>query len=243
MPTLATEYDIIALKPTNKKDFEAACLSIEGHSLISLDLTLRYDFHFKQKNLVTAVNRGIKIEISYAQCTMAGSEGRRNFIGNVLQIVRGTKGRGLVVSSGSKGVLGLRAPADVVNLMSIWGLGRERGVEAMGANCRGVVVNEKLKRTSFRGVINIIDGGKPYIKSTATKGTPAENTGKGKRIAEEETSDDTPKLSKRELKRRKLAVQKAASELSSPAPSASTSTNMTSTPGPDKPSTRNKANG
>jgi ribonuclease P/MRP protein subunit RPP1 len=76
---------------------------------------------------MTAVNRGIRFEICYSQSMESGGgDARRNFIGNVIAIVRATRGRGLVISSGAQSVLGVRAPADVLNLLAVWGLQRER---------------------------------------------------------------------------------------------------------------------
>lgn len=68
-----------------------------------------------------------------------------------------------MLSSEARDVLGCRSPADVLNLLNVWGLSRDRGVEAMGVNPRGVVVNEGLKRSAFRGVIDVIDGGEREV--------------------------------------------------------------------------------
>ena len=168
---------------------------------------------------MTAVNRGIMIEICYAQATIESSEARRNFISNTLDIIRATKGRGLIISSGAAGVLGVRGPADIVNLMAVWGLGRERGSEALGINPRGVVVNERLKRTSFRGVVDVIDGGERAIeKPMETKSKGPNVNGAGKRRIEENGSneDGTPIISKRQKKRMKIEAKKAELEKSSP---------------------------
>jgi len=163
LPVLASAYDILALRPTTEKAFQAACLTLNEHSIISLDLTQRFPFHFLPKKCMAAVNRGIRFEICYGQATLDDSGARRNFISNVMALVRCTKGRGFVVSSEARDVLGCRAPADVLNLLNVWGLSRDRGVEAMGVNPRGVVVNEGLKRSAFRGVIDVIDGGEREV--------------------------------------------------------------------------------
>ncbi|CZT04439.1 related to ribonuclease P protein subunit p30 [Rhynchosporium graminicola] len=204
LPVLASTYDILALRPTNEKAYLAACISLSEHSLISLDLTQRFPFHWKPKPLMTAINRGIRIEICYGQATGEESNARRNFISNTLAIVRATKGRGLVISSEAKSVLGVRAPADVLNLLGVWGLARERGLQSMGVNPRGVVINEGVKRSSFRGVIDIIDGGESEI----VKSTPKEDAAgkKGKRKPEE-TNAGPPAISKRAAKRAKLLMQ------------------------------------
>lgn len=227
LPALSAAYDILALRPTTEKAFLAACLSILDHSIISLDLTQRFPFHFKPKPLMTAVNRGVQFEICYAQATMESPGARRNFISNCLGILRATRGRGLLVSSGAKGVLGVRAPADVINLMAVWGLGRERGMESLTVNPRGVVMNERIKRTSFRGVIDVIDGGERKVQSTTSdpsgkdikshsNGPGPDKKGKGKRkIGDQEVGkDNTQQISKRQAKKVRLEALKAEKELS-----------------------------
>lgn len=213
MSVLSAAYDILALRPTNEKAFLATCLTLTEHSLISLDLTQRFPFHFKPKPLMTAINRGIRIEICYGQATGEDSAARRNFISNTMAIVRATKGRGIVISSEARSVLGVRAPADVLNLLGVWGLARDRGLESMGVRAREVVVNEGLKRNSFRGVIEVIDGGESEIKPK-DQGKEKEVNGagtpkKGKRKQVEETnSDGTPTISKRAAKRAKAQALK-----------------------------------
>lgn len=137
-------------------------------------------------------------------------------MGNFVGVVRASKGRGLVVSGEAGSVLGVRAPADVLNLLGVWGLGRERGVEGMGVNARGVVVNEGIKRSGFRGVIDVIEGGERVVEKKDEK---MDNTvkgvgkkGKGKRQAEAESVDGTPQISKRQAKRMRLEALKAGKE-------------------------------
>jgi ribonuclease P/MRP protein subunit RPP1 len=125
----------------------------------------------------------------------------------------------------------VRAPADVLNLLGIWGLQRERGVESLGVNPRGVVVNEGLRRTSFRGVIDVIEGGEKVAAGTGEEngkkeqGTPLNGAGKkqnGKRKADETNGETTPQLSKRAAKKVKLKAlqdEKAASSPASNTPS------------------------
>jgi ribonuclease P/MRP protein subunit RPP1 len=156
MLRLINVYDIVALRPTNEKGFQAACLNIEQAHLISLDLTQYLDFHFKPITVMAAVNRGMRFEICYSQVLSADARGRATFIGNFMQLARATKGRGIVVSSEARSVIGLRGPADVVNLLAVWGLSTEKGMEGFGVNPRGVVVNEGIKRKGFRGVVEIV---------------------------------------------------------------------------------------
>lgn len=161
-------------------------------SLISLDLTTSFPFRFRPKPCMAAVNRGILFEICYSQLfsSTAASDPRARalFIGNVTEIFRATRGRGIVLSSEAKGDKGgmLRAPADVVNLFSVWGLSNEKGLEALGTNPRSVVVNEGLKRRSFRGVVDIVqvEGKAPKKEQGGAPGEDeedGENSGNNKK--------------------------------------------------------------
>ncbi|KAL0474622.1 RNase P subunit p30 domain-containing protein [Neurospora intermedia] len=165
----ARSYDLLALRPTNDKAFSWACLSTtEPPAIISLDLTQFLGFHIHHRTAMAAVHRGTRFEICYSQAFLSGNtvdaqRARSNFIGNVLGLLRATKGRGIIVSSEAKSALGLRGPADVVNLLAVWGLGPEKGTEALGTIPRAVVVNEGVKRRGFRGVVDIVQtapGGK-----------------------------------------------------------------------------------
>lgn len=211
LPNLAAAYHILALRPTTEKAYLSACNTMTEHSIISLDLTQRYPFFFKPKPLMTAINRGIRIELCYSQAIADDASSRRNFISNCMAIIRGTRGRGLIVSSEAKNVLMARAPADVLNLLGVWGLKREKGVESIGGNPRGVVVNEGMKRSSFRGVVDVIDGGQsmapPPAPPAATQ--PLNGIGKkGKRKMDNSIVANTPPPSKRAEKRaKKLAKQ------------------------------------
>ncbi|APA09438.1 hypothetical protein sscle_05g042080 [Sclerotinia sclerotiorum 1980 UF-70] len=224
LSTISSVYDILAIRPTTEKAFLAACLNLSEHSLISLDLTQRFPFHFKPKPLMAAIHRGIRFEICYAQATMEDANARKNFISNCLGIFRATRGRGIVISSEAKTALGVRGPADVVNLMAVWGLGRERGMEGLGDTPRSVVINEGLKRSSFRGVVDVVYGGERSATKEAeiseTQKNKANNgdKGKGKRKAEdskEVKENEPPQISKRQAKKQRMEALKATESNSS----------------------------
>ncbi|KAI0391473.1 RNase P subunit p30 [Xylariaceae sp. FL0594] len=87
---------------------------------------------------------------------VADARARAAFIGNVAMLVRATGGRGIILSSEARSALALRAPPDVVNLCTVWGLKTDQAFQGLGVLPRGVVVNEGMKRSSFRGVVNVV---------------------------------------------------------------------------------------
>ncbi|KAK8134097.1 RNase P subunit p30 [Apiospora sp. TS-2023a] len=158
IPQLASLYDIVAVRPTNEKEFSHACqeVRIEVATLISLDLTQRFPFHFRPKPCMAAVSRGLRFEVCYGQSLRADARMRAIWIGNLMELARATRGRGIVISSEARRVTELRGPADVVNLLAVWGLAADKGMEGLGVNARGVVVNEGINRRGYRGVVDIV---------------------------------------------------------------------------------------
>ncbi|MCJ1393741.1 hypothetical protein MMC18_006617 [Xylographa bjoerkii] len=215
LPALLPHYTLLALRPTTPQTLLVACQSPVAH-LISLDLTSTRLFPLPRKTLALAVHNGIRFEICYAAGVLDGSAGgggalaRRHLIGNATALVRATQGRGVVVSSEARSALGVRGPWDVGNLAAGWGLGGERGREAVGREARGCVVRAEGMRGGWRGVVSVVVGGEREVgKGEVGKG----KEGGGKRKAEvlEEGKKNAEKpVSKREMKRRaKKARQEA----------------------------------
>jgi ribonuclease P/MRP protein subunit RPP1 len=218
IPQLQAQYDLVAARPTDERTLQQACQSLDV-DIISLDLTKKFEKHFKFPMLGTAVSRGIKIELCYSQGILSTDPlAKRNLISNATQLIRVTRGRGLIFSSEAKNVLGIRAPSDVINLASVWGLGPERGKDGLTKEPRSVVEFARLKRQSFKGIIDIVYGGeKPAEKPAAEakdkqgqKGKASKNPNpNGKRPGDSlegtpvrQSEDDKP-ISKRQQKRNK----------------------------------------
>ncbi|KAK5124104.1 hypothetical protein LTR85_001807 [Meristemomyces frigidus] len=212
---LARAYDILAVRPVDERTLQLACGSLDC-DIISLDLTQRFPFYFRYKMLSEAIRSGKRFELCYSQGLLGDTSARRNLISNATQLIRASRGRGLIISSEAKAAVGCRGPWDAINLATIWGLGQERGFEAMSKEARNVVVTAQLKRTSYRGVIDVVYGGEkpaPVEKNDEQKPESSKSKNKQpavvngqKRKAEALGTDPTEVaeqlISKREAKRR-----------------------------------------
>lgn len=209
LAAVTSHYDILALRPTNERALLQACQSLEC-DIISLDLSNRFPFYFKMKTLSLALQRGVRFEICYAPGILAtdGGASRRNLISNATQLIRATRGKGIIISSEAQKALACRGPCDVINLAVVWGLGQERGTEAVGREARSVIVQAEMRRKSFKGVIDVIYGGdkpEPTIKEGNQVGKGKESNKKRKAdVLDVETGieDASAKpISKRQQKR------------------------------------------
>ncbi|KAJ5818229.1 hypothetical protein N7474_003820 [Penicillium riverlandense] len=200
LASLTGSYDLVALRPTNEKALLNACTSLEC-DVISLDLSVRLPFYFKFKMLSAAISRGVRLEICYGPgVTGSGLDARRNLIGNATALIRATRGRGIIVSSEARKALGLRGPWDVINLSCVWGLSQERGKEAICEEARKVTALAKLKRTSWRGIVDVVHGGEKKHdeagqkqKNTAPSETGAENLKRKASLSSEVVAEETEK--------------------------------------------------
>ncbi|KAH9873749.1 hypothetical protein IAQ61_004376 [Plenodomus lingam] len=209
IPQLQQHYDLVAARPTDERTLQQACQSLDV-DIISLDLTSRFEKHFKFPMIGSALARGIKIELCYSQGMLSSDPmAKRNLISNATQLIRVTRGRGLIFSSEAKSVLGIRAPSDIMNLASVWGLGTERGKDGLIKEPRSVVEFARLKRQSFKGIIDIVNGGeKPVEKPLVEAKNKASKNPNGKRPGD--LSGEKP-LSKRQQKANKMAKTDAGS--------------------------------
>ncbi|KAK6533110.1 hypothetical protein TWF281_007265 [Arthrobotrys megalospora] len=190
LASLSNNFDIVAVRPTDEKLLLQACTSLEC-DLISLDLSIRHPYHFKYKVLGQAISRGIRFEITYS-ASVNESNARRNLLSNATALVRATKGKGIVISSEARKAMLCRAPFDVINLATLWGLNQEKGREAIANGPRSVMIQAKMKRQSFRGVIDVVEGGgvpKPAPREVAK--TTISQKASGKRKAEVGDNDGT----------------------------------------------------
>ncbi|GAM82695.1 hypothetical protein ANO11243_006780 [Dothideomycetidae sp. 11243] len=209
LKALSAGYDILAVRPTDEKSLQTACVTLES-DLISLDLTQRLGYHFKFKLLSEAVRRGVRLEVCYAAGLVGDPNARRNTIGNVTSLIRASRGRGLVVGSEAKRAAACRGPWDVVNLLAVWGMKQEIAFEAVSKEARSVVVQAGLKKSGWRGVVDVVDGGRDEpLDETAVKKDDTKqkaqvngNKRKAKTIDSSDAGTEEKPLSNREIKRR-----------------------------------------
>ena len=176
-------------------------------------------FYFKHKMLLNAVERGVRIELCYGPgITAMDRSARKQLIENATAIIRATRGRGIIISSEAATALQCRAPADIVNLAAVWGLGQERGVEAVTKEARSVIVTAQLKRSGYRGAIDIVYGGDKPVKEKSAK-LAAKNKRKAAEMSVDQDGVDKAEqpisktqLRKRAAKARQEAAAKKATE-------------------------------
>lgn len=170
-------YDLLALRPLNERALELCCHSLNC-DIISLDLSARLPFILRFKTLGSALQRGVYFEICYSTGLISGgSEARRNLISGATALIRATRGRGIIVSSEARSALGVRGPWDVINLATVWGLSQEKGKDAVCEGSRKLLALARMRRESYRGVIELVHGNADEGLSTSQSKDSTESNG------------------------------------------------------------------
>jgi ribonuclease P/MRP protein subunit RPP1 len=94
----------------------------------------------------------VAIEICYA-AGIDDTAARRNIISNAVGLIRGTRGRGLLISSEARRTVDLRGPFDVINLATFWGLKQEIGM----GDGRKVLLHSDARRLTYKGAVQVVN--------------------------------------------------------------------------------------
>ncbi|KAJ4488391.1 PHP domain-like protein [Lentinula aciculospora] len=167
-------YDILSLVPTNQATFALACLT---HTLpspltthvISIPLTLpRFPFYLKHTLIRTAIKNGAVFEINYVgalggesdsvlleagAAETNGGNAKRNWWAAARELVRVTKGKGLIVSGGVVAQTDMRAPRDVANLITLLGLSQDAAHAACTSVPKSLILRAQTRKT-YRAVFS-----------------------------------------------------------------------------------------
>ncbi|CAN6849306.1 unnamed protein product [Brassica oleracea] len=145
-------YDIVAVRPMNQYAFDQACTKAEV-DIISIDFS-NLPFRLMHPTVKAAIKRGVYFEIKYSDL-LKDAEKRRQVISNAQLLVDWTKGKNLIISSGSPSVTELRGPNDVINLMSLLGLSTERARAAVSKNCRNMIAKILKKKRFHKEAVKV----------------------------------------------------------------------------------------
>ncbi|KIK79109.1 hypothetical protein PAXRUDRAFT_770614 [Paxillus rubicundulus Ve08.2h10] len=170
--SLVDTYDLIALAPTTAATFSVACLT---HSLpspltahiILLPLTLpRLPFHLKHTLVRAAIKNGAVFEINYAGAlgdtesaqinfgvNDSGLTTKKNWWAAAREVVRVTKGKGIIIGGGVTREADYRSPKDVRNLITLLGLAQNLAHDASAIAPKSLVLRAQTRKT-YRAILS-----------------------------------------------------------------------------------------
>ncbi|KAI9462578.1 RNase P subunit p30-domain-containing protein [Boletus coccyginus] len=188
--SITNAYDLVALAPSTPATFSVACLTHSQPSpftahIIALPLTLpRLPFHLKHTLVRTAIKNGAVFEINYAGAlgdpesshaslgvSDTGLTAKRNWWAAAREVIRVTKGKGIVVSGGVIREGDYRGPKDVQNLIILLGLAQDLAHNASAVTPKSLVLRAQTRKT-YRAILSEPRIVVPISSSEPVQATP-----------------------------------------------------------------------
>lgn len=146
---ILASYDIVAAQPVDSGGL-AACISAgKGGAIdiIVLDMSSgRLPFPLSPQDVNSAISSGMLFELRYSPAIRDASM-RRAFFTHAATLLRVTRGRGLILSSGARSPLELRAPRAVAAIASLAGFSLQQATVALtAAPATAIAHAEKRKK-------------------------------------------------------------------------------------------------
>lgn len=169
---IQSAFDIKAVQPLTERALQLVTINLDI-DLISFNMGSRLPFFLKHKTICSAVDKGIKFEICYSPM-ISGPAGyviqsanenmslsttallvRKNFFSNSLQLIRASRSRGLIVSSGATEPLQARNSNDILTLLETLGLDNSKAKRCVTGNAENVLISGRLRVKSNKQTILI----------------------------------------------------------------------------------------
>ena len=138
-------YDIVAVRPGDAAAMRQAADS-GAVDIIQLDLSSgRLPFPLRAEGIEHVLRAGLVFEISVAAAIRDGAS-RQYLISNAASLLRLTRGKGFLLSSGARTPLELRSPLDTAAIASLFGVSRGAALAAMSESVQTVLNHAQHRR-------------------------------------------------------------------------------------------------
>ncbi|ODQ79210.1 hypothetical protein BABINDRAFT_38312 [Babjeviella inositovora NRRL Y-12698] len=162
---LSSAFDIVAVCPRTEKALLLAVTNLDI-DIITFNYAERLPCFLRHKTVGAAIEKGIKFEVVYSPAiagpagyadgvtvSTAALQSRRQFFNNAASIIRASRSRGLVLSSGAASPLQCRGSFDVCNLLILLDLDHSRCKAAMTEVPSKVVLSGRLRGQSYKQTV------------------------------------------------------------------------------------------
>lgn len=148
---ISQQFDIVAALPISERGITLATTNLDI-DLLTFNYGQRLPVFLKHKSMCSCVKRGVKIEIAYSYA-LRDAQSRRQFVSNVRSVVRSSRSRGIVVSSGAQSPVECRNLLGVSSLVRMLGLPSDKCSKAMGQLASLVLLNGRLRNKSYKQTV------------------------------------------------------------------------------------------
>ncbi|XP_074593976.1 ribonuclease P protein subunit Rpp30 [Brevipalpus obovatus] len=142
---IAKKYDLLALQPMNDKVFNQILTGNLDCDIITFDFSERSPLSFRKAKFSVPKERDIVMEINYAQALQSSSS-RHNVFAYGQNLVRKTRGKSILLSSGARNAMALRAPNSVTSLGLLFELPENLSRDSVYLNCLKALRHSRVRK-------------------------------------------------------------------------------------------------
>lgn len=150
---ISQAYDIVAAQPVSEKGLTLAATNLDI-DILTFNYHQRLPTMLKHKTICSCVAKGVKVEVVYG-AALRDSQSRKQFISNARAVIRSSRGRGIVISSGATQPAECRNVLGAASIVSFLGLKSDSCSRAMGELPSLVLLNGCLRHKSYKQVIAV----------------------------------------------------------------------------------------
>lgn len=160
-------FDVVAVQPLNEKALQLTTANLDV-DLISMPMATRWPYFLKHKTVGQALGKGIKFELCYSGLIggpagyesssalgVTGKISRKQFFSNSLQLIRASRSKGLVLSSGATEPMNVRNYVDVLAILNQLDLKNSNCKDSFLNNPEAVLIKGRLRITSNKQTVMI----------------------------------------------------------------------------------------
>lgn len=147
-------FDIVAVEPITEKAFQSSISNLEI-DLISFNLCTKFPCFMKHKAVGSAIEKGIKFELRYSH--FLPNPSRALAISNAKQIIRASRGSGMICSSGALLPAQMRNVHNVKPLLQLIGVKTSSIDNLFNAWALKVLMRGKLRVKSYKQTVVVKD--------------------------------------------------------------------------------------
>jgi len=163
-------YDLVSVVPMSQKVFKYCCVNAQSLDIIAIHSEQRLPFVFSKVEVDAAIARGIHFEVRYGDAIRDVTM-RRYFISNLMALVRATRGRHIILSSGAGSASMIRSPFDALNLGVLCGMTFKQAKCAVTENCERALKHAAARR-DIKGFVEVSAAHRDGSTDAASKLSP-----------------------------------------------------------------------
>ncbi|EYC09653.1 hypothetical protein Y032_0059g2981 [Ancylostoma ceylanicum] len=146
------EFDLVAVRPADVNILTTLTRKTDAVDIITMNPETHVTWLHKSKFMEMIRVEGVGFEITYAPAL--SPENRRACLHSGRFLLRGLRGRSVVMTSGASSMYELRAPVDVMNMTILWGVSGADARPMISGNARQILLRAEARRT-VRGALHV----------------------------------------------------------------------------------------